>query len=88
MIEYSIAHTGIFVIRIPNDVELRKENYQVDKMDRYINIYPYDRNDLYVLSFGYNEISEQISEKYKCNLYYAPSNKLDYNFLNNNEEDS
>lgn len=82
MIEYSIAHTGIFVIRIPNDVELRKENYQVDKMDRYINIYPYDRNDLYVLSFGYNEISEQISEKYKCNLYYAPSNKLDYNFLN------
>ena len=35
-----------------------------------------------MLSFGYNEISEQISEKYKCNLYYAPSNKLDYNFLN------
>lgn len=82
MVTYTTQHKGIYIIRIPNDVDLEKRNYTIDDLNKYIVINESKNTDLYVLCFGYNSNAQIISEKYNCNLYYAPSNQLDYEFLN------
>lgn len=86
MLKWTIKQKGIYMIRIPNDVELGEVIYGGLT---YKKLNKYGDKPLYVLSLGNTlESGKCIAEFYQGEHYYCSNNKIDEKFFKNIEENS